>query len=355
MTFGAFLIVAFITAVSTGTAIITVTGRPGHRVPEAGRAVLFPDLSNWANDIASLTVRSATGSLTMERSPQGWHLKEWDSYPADISKVRAMVAEMVRAVLLEPKTAKVERHALLDLADPDMAAGSGRKLTLKDANGNVLTAIIVGRRRFDLGSAGGGSEGVYVRRPGEAQTWLARTALFPTTDLRDWVESTVIRVSSARLSQVTLRHPDGRQTMSITQLGNGAPTIVQPIPYTAKVDESAIQRMIALLTRINFENVRNNRAVAGVPPTTQVDLATHDGLRINLTAYANSDGATWLTLTASAAHEAEGEVNTEAKTLNSRHHGWLYRIPSYIAAALHTRPESLLLKEGEQEKKETSS
>ena len=337
MTLRTFLIVALLAVFSV---LVAMTGLI--RSPRTGEKALFPGISAKINDMASFTIRSVTGSITVKRSPQGWYLEEWDGYPADVSKIRAMVAEMIRAVLLEPKTADVRRHALLELADPAAevpAEGRGRELTLQDENGNVVTSIILGRRRFDLGGAAGG-EGVYVRRPGEAQTWLARTGLFPSTDLRRWIEQPVLRLDSARLAHVTLRHPQ-RKTIRVTQPNKGTPTTVHPMPANTKVDENATHRVLALLSHITFENVCKSHAMSdamrGAP--TRVDLTTHDGLKINLTAYNSRDGATWLALTANAATNAA--VNTEAESLHRRHHAWLYQIPSFIAAAFHTHPEDL--------------
>ncbi len=345
MTLRTFIVVALIAVFSVIVAMTSL-----RHSPATGEKLLFPDLINKMNDISIFTIKSATGSMTARRSPRGWHLDEWDGYPADVSRIRAMVAEMVRAVLLESKTADVGRHALLDLADPAPAAdsaespaeGRGRELTLQDANGNVLAAIIIGRRRFDLGAGG---EGVYVRRPGEAQTWLARTGLFPTTttDIRGWVESTVMGLNSARLGQVTLRHPNG-QIIRVTHPNNGTPTTGHPLPPNTppntKGDENARHRMFALLSHITLENVRKTKTHESQREATRAFLTTHDGLQINVTAY-HRDGATWLALTANAALESPAAVHTEADTLRNRHHTWLYQIPSYIAAVFHTRPQDI--------------
>lgn len=341
MTLRTFLIVALLAVVSV---LVAMTGL--NVSPRTGEKTLFPGISENINNIASFSVHSVTGSITVKRSPQGWYLEEWDGYPADVSKIRAMVTEMIRAVLLEPKTADVRRHALLELADPAAdfpADGRGRELTLRDENGNVVTSIILGRRRSDLGGA---DTGVYVRRTGEAQTWLARTGLFPTADLRSWIEPTVIGLDSARLAHVTLRHPQG-QTIRVTQQNNGTPTTVHTLPPTnTKVDANATHRVLALLSHITFENVRKSHAhaiseMSARRDATRVYLTTQEGLKINLTAYNSREGATWLALTANSA-ATNNAVNTEADTLHKRHHGWLYQVPSSIAAAFHTLPEDLM-------------
>lgn len=348
MTLKTFIVVALLAAVGIVVLAVAVINRPAHHSAETGGTVLFPGLVDQADNIARLVVRSATGTLTIERGREGWYLKERDGYPVDVAKVRETVAEMAWAVLLEPKTARAERHILLDLVDPTVATAaasnhSGRELTLEDTNGKALVALIVGKRHFDLGStdiAGGGE--VYVRRPGETQTWLARTSLFPTTTPSSWVNPTVVGIDNTRVARVTFRHPDG-QVVTVAQLNHNASPTIQPVPPPhIKVNESAARRVLTLLSAVTLEDVHKDDAVSlPIDKTIQIDVATNDGLRINVTVH-DRDGATWLAVVADAMDRAE--VRAEAAVLNSRTRGWLYQIPSYTAAVFHTRRDDLLEK-----------
>ncbi len=345
MTPRTFLIVALVAVASLVAAAMVVTSLPPRHPIETDGEVLFPGLADQT--VARLVVRTATGPLTIERGESGWRLKERDDYPVDVTKVRETIVRMAQTILLEPKTTRPERHALLDLVDPEDPAatettarpkGKGRALALEDTTGKVLAALIVGKRRFDLGGTGGAEEGIYVRRPGEAQTWLARTSLFPAAEPRGWVDPTVIGVDPARVTRVTFRHSDG-QVVMVSRTDNGPPA-VQPLPAHADVDEGTAQRVLALLSNVTLEDVRKKDAgVFKADKTIRIEVVTREGLLINVAVH-DHDGATWITVNATGRQD----MDEEAKMVNDRTRGWLYRLPSYNAAVFHSRQSDLVKK-----------
>ncbi|KAF0118282.1 MAG: hypothetical protein FD149_782 [Rhodospirillaceae bacterium] len=339
MTPKTFIVVGAITMASLVAA--AGAGRPVFHPTEEGGAAVFPGLVDTIDSIARLTIRSPEGSLTIERSGSGWSLKERDGYPVDGAIVRTVIVEMVRAVLLEPKTAKPERHALLDLVAPDDPAvpkGRGRELTVQDTSGTTLAALVIGKHRSDLGGTGGEEEGIYVRRPGENQTWLARTGLFPATKPGGWVNPSVVAIDSARVARVTFRPSDGP---SFTVNQPPAPALSDNAP----VDEGAVRRVLALLSGVTLDDVRKGNAIplgAAKPP--RVEVSTRDGLVVTLTVHEH-DKATWIAVSA----QGTGGLKAEADTINDRTGGWLYRIPAHTAATLRTRREDLLRKEADED------
>ena len=67
--------------------------------------------------------------------------------------------------------------------------------------------MIVGKRRYDR--LGAGNDGVYLRKPGEAQSWLARGTLDPSGDPASWLDRQIIDISEKKIAKVTLTQPDG--------------------------------------------------------------------------------------------------------------------------------------------------
>ena len=51
---------------------------------------------------------------------------------------------------------------------------------------------------------GEGGTGVFVRHPGDNQSYLARTVFTPHGDLSDWVDTNVMSVDAARVNSVTI-------------------------------------------------------------------------------------------------------------------------------------------------------
>ena len=106
--------------------------------------------------------------------------------------------------LVEPKT-RPELFARLDLDDP--SNGKSTLVTLEDSSGAEIAGLIVGKRRDDR--LGGGNDGVYVRKPGDPQPWLARGSLDLSDDASSWLDRRIVDIPDSRIAKVTLTQPDG--------------------------------------------------------------------------------------------------------------------------------------------------
>src|SRR5436309_418990 len=87
----------------------------------------------------------------------------------------------------------------------------------------VAIAIVVlasgerGVSRYDR--LGAGNDGVYLRKPGEAQTWLARGTLDPSGDPASWLDRQIIDISEKKIAKVILTQADGSKLV----IGRAAP------------------------------------------------------------------------------------------------------------------------------------
>src|ERR1700732_5227270 len=107
---------------------------------------------------------------------------------------------------VEPKTQHPGLHPRLGVADP--AHGKTALVAVKDKSGGDLAQAIVGKRRYDR--LGAGNHGVYLRKPGEAQSWLARGTLDPSGDPSSWLERQIIDISEKKNAKGALTPPAGR-------------------------------------------------------------------------------------------------------------------------------------------------
>ena len=327
--------------------LVAASGRlVSHPAGESG-AALFPGLADTIGTVARVTIRSSEGLLTIEKSlsgeqgATGWRLKERDGYPVEEAPVRAVIVGLIQAVLLEPKTAKPERHALLELAAPEdsTAKGHGREVTVQDASGATLATLVIGKRRSDLGGTGGEEEGIYVRRPGENQTWLARTGLFPASTPGGWVNPSVVAIESARVERVTFRPSEGPSFTVSHPPGDDSFVLSGNTP----VDESAVRRLLAVLSGVLLEDVCKENAISSAKPF-RVEVSTRDGLVVTLTVHEH-DKAPWIAVSAQGTDGSK----VEADAINKRTCGWLYRVSAHAAAVLRFRREDLARTETQEE------
>jgi len=166
---GLILLAAAAAALAVVAIVAIATGDRGvSRAVPGERA--FPALAANLGDVGSVGIKRNALSLTFVRDGDNWLVTEKANYPAAAGKVRQIVLAMADLLLVEPKTRQVESYPRLDVEDP--GGGKSTLVTLKDKSGATLADLIIGKRRYDR--LGTGTDGIYVRKPGDTQAWLAR-------------------------------------------------------------------------------------------------------------------------------------------------------------------------------------
>ncbi len=149
------------------------------RSPPAGSGVsragpdqrALPGLADKLGEVASVEVRAhrPRTDLCPRRRQLARRRKRATTRPTP-GKIRRIVLALADMTLVEPKTAKPDLYPRLEVEDP--GKGKSTLVTIKDKSGAALARLIVGKQRYDR--LGEGNDGVYVRKPGDPQSWLAR-------------------------------------------------------------------------------------------------------------------------------------------------------------------------------------
>ena len=309
--------------------------------PRVGKPVL-PELVTKPGEIAKIVLKhgAATISLIAPGADSGtaWTVAEKGNYPADREKIRKLLLGLATIAYVEPKTAKPDLYPRLQVEDPGAQKSQSTLVEVDDAKGAVLGTVIVGRRRID--ELGGGNDGVYVRLPGEAQSWLARGTLDLETDTVQWLDRRVVDIDQKRIAQAVLTH-DG-ETLTITRDKPEDKFSLKELPAnrTLKSDTTLVEPA-TVLSALDLTDVRK---AADLPfPKDGIATATYktfDGLTVQATILKQGE-ADWMTLGATAA-EGNDKAQDEAKTLNAKWSPWVYGIPSYKANALRTKLADVL-------------
>ena len=214
------LVVLAVVAIATGDLGVSRTA-PGERA--------FPALAAELGEVASVGIARPPLTLTFVRDGEGWLVAEKGNYPAAAGKIPQIVLAMADMTLVEPKTQKADLHQRLEVDD----AGKGKStlVTLKDRSGGPLAELIVGKRRYDR--LGAGNDGVYVRKPGDAQAWLASGSLEFSDQLSSWLDRRILDIPQKRITKVTLTQPDGTKLV-ISRAAPDAGFTVEDAPPDAK-------------------------------------------------------------------------------------------------------------------------
>jgi uncharacterized protein DUF4340 len=336
-TFIVLLAGAAVSVVAAGYAVVSESRIQAPAV--AGGAPVFGDLLAHANDVQSVTVASASGKFTIARKGDGWALAEKDNYPVVADKLRQLVAGLADLRLLEAKTDQPDRHARLEVEDITVKDAKSRQVTLAGADGKPLADLIVGKQNYtsDLN----GLRGIYVRKPGNAQAWLAQGSVELPTAAVDWVDRTVVNVAEDKIQRLQFE-PTGAPALTVSKADKAAADFaLAPLPEGKSADPDALKRLTEVFTAVELDDVRADKDTDKAVKAGAAEAATFDGLTLMAELLA-MDGGTWLRLKAAAAEGSAAAA--EAKTINDRVAGWLFKLPQFKAALLQPKVDDFLKK-----------
>jgi len=328
-------------AVSVALAVVAVSSQPSFESADAGGELLFPKLVSDINRLKTVIVRGKDGTYTIDRDGQTWRFRERDNYLADDKKVNELVLRLARMAKLEAKTKLEDRYERLDLNAPDAKDSRAKQVTLLDKDGKTIADVIVGKRKFTLGSKEGGT---YVRLPGDAQTWLAVGELNPGDKARDWLKRDVADIKDKQIKRVSVRHPDGERVVVSKDKPDDASFKIQGIPAGREpATDFVADEFGRVLTILLLDDVDNAADVAfPANKTIKAEFEGFEGFKV-LVDYAEIDGKNWIKLrgeaAASSAPPAEGATDwgKAMAELNQRAEGWVFEVPAYEVAPLKKR------------------
>ncbi len=294
---------------------------------------LFIGLMDIANEIHGVVVRHADGALTMRRTPSGWAMEERANYPVDPAKIRRALIGMAQIEKLEPKTNDPERYGELHLRDPGEKGSRGREIMLYDKNGERLGGLVVGKSKAGLGQDGG----AYVRRLNKPRAWLVKGAVDPGTEPRDWLVRDVADITTDRIARVVVAHPGGHRLVIEKADKKDKNYTLKGVPKGKEVRAPALIDAVAgVLANLQLDDVAPEAKVEfKKKATVKAVFSTFGDMTVTVSMTKKDDGH-WIAL------KAEGGPGEEAEEINERAQGWVYRIPSYKAAALSKKRDDLI-------------
>jgi hypothetical protein len=307
----------------------------GHNLTRHDRATavtqpaqpVFPGLALHLGELAWLRLAHGTQAIDFAAIDGVWTVVEKGNYPAAQARVSRLLRGLADLTLVEPKTQRPALYGRLGLDDPPRGAAS--LVSLQERTGKTIAELAIGR------AAVRGTE-VYVRRAGDAQTWLARGTVDATGDTIDWLDRRIMDIARARIAAATFIGVDGARVTLRRDAPDAAFAVAAPSPGTTS-NAAALALAAGALENLELADVR---PVSDLPiPSAGVaaaKLSTFDGLQVELRLF-RRDSRDWL----AAAVGGAGSAAAEAAALNTRLRHWLYVIPPERAMLLRPRLQNL--------------
>jgi hypothetical protein len=374
-------------------AVITIVGimfavfanrEPATSLPKSGQ-LLFPDLMSVVNDVNEVVIETTEQTMTLVRGEQTWGVKEKAGYRADMEKVKKMLVGLADLRIHEPKTKNPELYERLGLQDKDQEGSTSKTVTVKTTDNPAAAKLVVGNQRPAKGNPR--MSDIYVRKPGDPQTWLVIGNVPIETMPGEWLDKEVIALPTKRVRQVTVTHPKGETLHLSKAKPDDLDFHLDSLPTGFKVSSQFnVNNVVGTLVQLSLEDVKPQAEVDfSVEPGVSAILETFDGLRLHVHT-SKQDEQVWGKFSAefdanliqpseSGAKPEDGqksdgtetekgdkdtgadvpkkesllkkpeEVQQEVETLNQRVKDWAYALPSFRVENFSKLKKDLIEKE----------
>ena len=243
---------------------------------------LIPGLANNLNSVTKFTVTEASNAVLSEvsKSDKGWVVDSRDGYAANKAAVRILFDNLAEAMLVEAKTSNPDNYIKLGVEDIDNAKAQG-----------ILFSVTGLQEPADIIFGNDGSSGKntqYVRRKGEAQSWLINKKLKLNTDVTEWLQKDILDIPPERIKSVQITHSDS-EVVNIANDGKEEYeyTLNATEPEGKMLSESEVYQVANALSSLQLRDVAtfSKLDTESITPVITV-FKTFDGLTITTKAYA---------------------------------------------------------------------
>ena len=328
-------ILSGITALFVVLAVIAVLQQASSLAPKFAPRLFFPGLTERVNDVAEIAVISKSGTFHVRLNQGKWTVVEKAGFPADAAQVRSVAGGIADLTTLEPKTNRADWLNFVGLGAPDKG-GDGIDVKLTDAMGKPLAEILVGKSQGTADDLG--RTQLYVRKPDENQTWLARGSLAPKPNAADWLDKNVIAIARDRVKGATVTPAAGPAYTLARDSKDQQDFKLLDMPAGRQLSfEGSPDGVGSALIGFDFEDVAKADSF-DFSKAPQSVTHTFDGLDVTVR-IAAKDKDRWATIAAAGTNPM---TQNEAMAINARLSGWAFKLQPEKADQFLATRETLL-------------
>jgi len=322
--------------------------------------LLYPGLKQDLDKITAVRIYKAGNEPAVEltRGESHWQVAQRSNYAADMTKVRRLLQSLSDARPIEEKTSNPANYATLGVEDVADAAATGTRVEVIGASTPV--DLIVGKSA--------GMKGSYVRRAGEAASWLTNESIEASATPHDWLQTSLLDIGADRVQSATITIASGKPYTLAKAARADADFKVEGLPKGKESDTFAANNMATALAGLTLADVRPAQDFAGDKPAAHATFRTFDGLVVDLEGFSKDDkhyvvaktsydealAKQFHVETTTPATSGEGDVpaasapkenvQEESGKTNARLQGWAYEIADYKYELIFKPADSLVKK-----------
>ena len=324
-----------ITALFVVLAIVAVWQQTSSLAPKFEQRAFFPGLGDRLGQLGEVAVTTKTGTFHVKLNGGKWAIAEKGGFPADPAQVRSVAVGMAELTTLEPKTNNPDTLNFVGLGAPDKG-GNGVEVVLNDAMGKPMGDIIVGQTQGAADELG--RTAVYVRRPNENQTWLARGNLTPKASAADWLDKSVINIARDRIKGASVTPATGPAYNLSRDSKDQMDFKLLDMPAKRELSfEGSPDGVGSAILGFDFDDVAKADQF-DFSKAAQSVTHTFDGLDVTVKVL-TKDKDYWATISAAGTTPM---AQAEAMQINARVGGWAFKLQQSKADQFVATRETLL-------------
>ncbi len=320
-----------------------VLSRPATESSDFDGTLVFPGLLESIDDLRTVVIRHKDGDLTLKLADSGWVYTDRDDYPVQNDKIGELLVKLTRMEKVEPKTKLAEKYDRLDLVDPaEKEDTRAKEVILKNSSGDHIARLMVGKRKFTLGTSEGGT---YVLVEDDPQAWLVTGELNPGARPRDWLVREISDIKDDDIRRISVIHPDGEVLAVNKSTPDQANYTVENVPTGMELKRDSIAGdMGRVLSNLLLDDVKKRKDVSfSQEETIRATFEGFAGFTVQVELIEDGD-ENWLRFRGTPPDSGSEKAGEEATNwtqvitdLNTATEGWVYQLPGYEVAALKKR------------------
>ena len=352
------VVLAVLVAAAAAAAVFVQREDPG--IARSGEKLL-PGLLDRLGEVSRIESTHKGKTITLALADGSWSVTDRHGYPAETPEVRGLLVGAAELVRVEPKTARPDRYQKLELGDPADEESESFGYVMKDAEGEVIGDLVVGKRRFVSATVPETDE-YFVRVAGDPQAWLVTGKVPRNRRALDWLRREVTKLDQTRVRRAAVTHPDGTVVRVTKPSPMETDFTLEDVPEGFEVKEAfsvhAIGTALAIFTLNDVARLEEVDFGAGAGAGLEVVAETFDGVRLSARTSTVGD-RTFVRMAAEFDPDLvfpetteslldEAAARAEVEALNARWDGWAFVMSGYTVDNLRKKvPDMLRPIEGE--------
>jgi Domain of unknown function (DUF4340) len=276
-----FLVLTAIAVVTTVAAVFAVLSQPTATTLQFVDEPAFPALRENPDAVAKAVLSSPAGTITLVRETgDRWAALERHGYPVDRKRVRDLVVALADMRLIERKTAQPEHYDRLEVEAVDAENAQSELVRLEAADGTVLAEAIIGKQRYRL--TGTEPSGTYLRRPDEAQSWLASGGIQIDREVARWLDGEIVDLDPEAIRRIEIQRAGEPSYAAVRDNPGDDLRLADLASDETLKDDADLSRLAGALSSVRLEDVRPRDQLTWPAEHHTARVETFDGVELSV-------------------------------------------------------------------------